>query len=1002
MDTPSKKSITSTTSTSTSTSTSQTPDDELPNRLSSVDDRLADELRHRQNVWHSNYHEAAIYIEEGLNNDKFENHPRKKVNYGSVDDSSQDKPPKTTNEQDSSIIDCNGQDSGNGEKSSKRRQIHNRYPILGGQYTTIETYILVHNRYFYQLDLFASLILLFLAIFEPPAVASLQMNTTIHAAIEIFALATIAMELILKFRWMGPQRFSRHGRTVIKAIVLFAMIIEAIVIFSRQVGHARYSRALRPIFLIDNHYCNGIRRVVRQIFQSIPPILDMFLLSMFFMFVFSIFGFFLLASDNTNFSDMPATIGNLLILATTANIPDIILPSYATSRWTAIYFVLFVIIHLYLLTNLTMAAVYESFTRKEKEKFHKLLLHRRKACQEAFKLLVSRRQPDKIQYRQFMGLMKYLNRKYSMFDSYLIFKALDNDKSGSISLEEFYQIYDFLKLDWKLIYPELTWFDMYDSIPKCLKDILKMLRRIQNHRYFDIIVDLTIAAAALIQFLEATAFDFKQVLRIYPNTHKLNLSDSTDDPKPDAISTTIFISLFTIEALVRLLANGLSEYFGNNWNLFDLGVLCLSIGGLLNGYLGGTPFDWVIVLRILRLVRLFEFKKRYKDLWQTLTYILLKRFISMVCVVMILYYFFAIIGMELLSQYNLRDCCKNTSLEISFRSYENGSTVTSLYYLNDFKDIVSSYVTLFCMSGATYWLAVMNAYVIVANSQWLRVYFGFYYICSIIVMNIVIAFILESFLFRINYRSKMGDKCDDANLFTVSVALSSKEIEFLHQNLKPNRDDKSFSLIMRALIIGQRSSGEDDESQLLANQFDGTDYDVESNRNRNDIKLESKDKQTAKTNKRPKEDKQVIGMRETKKSKSLFDGRYYFIFQAEQIRNKFSFTLKMYADEVEGWLAEAERADQDAVSLMISRNQIRAEHVALSRLLRRNMANVAADNESRLISYSRNRSYSSSGGSALIAASRNAVANAGSNSKQQLSTVDNNNTTGSKWQSRPD
>jgi hypothetical protein len=43
-----------------------------------------------------------------------------------------------------------------------------------------------------------------------------------------------------------------------------------------------------------------------------------------------------------------------------------------------------------------LAVVYEAFTRIEKDKFRKLLLHRRKACQHAFRLLVTRINPTNI------------------------------------------------------------------------------------------------------------------------------------------------------------------------------------------------------------------------------------------------------------------------------------------------------------------------------------------------------------------------------------------------------------------------------------------------------------------------------------------------------------------------------------------------------------------------------------------------------------------------------
>lgn len=51
-------------------------DADLPNLLSAVDNRTVQELRLTKNLWKLNYHEASIFIEEGLNNDKFENHPK--------------------------------------------------------------------------------------------------------------------------------------------------------------------------------------------------------------------------------------------------------------------------------------------------------------------------------------------------------------------------------------------------------------------------------------------------------------------------------------------------------------------------------------------------------------------------------------------------------------------------------------------------------------------------------------------------------------------------------------------------------------------------------------------------------------------------------------------------------------------------------------------------------------------------------------------------------------
>ena len=87
-------------------------------------------------------------------------------------------------------------------------------------------------------------------------------------------------------RWIGWRDFFRHKRTVVKVIALLLMFVEAVVVLIRANTHFRVSRALRPIFLIDNHFCGGVRRFIRQILQSLPPIIDMLGLVVFVMLIY--------------------------------------------------------------------------------------------------------------------------------------------------------------------------------------------------------------------------------------------------------------------------------------------------------------------------------------------------------------------------------------------------------------------------------------------------------------------------------------------------------------------------------------------------------------------------------------------------------------------------------------------------------------------------------------------------------------------------------------------
>jgi len=60
-----------------------------------------------------------------------------------------------------------------------------------------------------------------------------------------------------------------------------------------------------------------------------------------------------------------------------------------------------------------LAVVYETFTSIERDKFRKLLLHKRQACKNAFKLLLTKENPNQMEFSQFEGVMRYYAPKKS-------------------------------------------------------------------------------------------------------------------------------------------------------------------------------------------------------------------------------------------------------------------------------------------------------------------------------------------------------------------------------------------------------------------------------------------------------------------------------------------------------------------------------------------------------------------------------------------------------------
>ncbi|XP_011298862.1 two pore calcium channel protein 1-like isoform X1 [Fopius arisanus] len=657
--------------------------------------------------WEMNYHEAAIFLEEGRNNEKFDSHPR--------------------------------------------------HP------EDLPAYLLVHNSWYYGLDLLTSLILLALAFVEEPAVPLFQLPVWAHGSIELLALLTIGVELALKLRWIGWGTILKHKRTMLKCITLGIMFLEATTVLIRQSSHVRVTRALRPIFLVDTKYCGGVRRFIRQILQTLPPILDMLGLLLFFITTYMVLGYFMFSEGNRNFGTLQDSFVSLFVLLTTANFPDVMMPSYSRSKWYAIYFVTYLCTMLYVMMNLMLAVVNETFTSAERDKFKKLFLHKRRACQHAFKLLVSKQNPDKMRFRQFEGLMRYYAPQKSTLDVILMFRHMNASGSGALSCEEFLSVYDVTTLQWE---PQFTGIPWYHTAWPPLQMLCTGANAAIMWPYFESLVYATIVANGVAMFIRL----FQSNADLIESAHRFAA----------CWDTLLFGAFFVTEALIKVLGLGMRRYLSSGWNLFDLGASIMSLVAscALTLFPGATV---LVIFRPLRLLRLFKMKKRYRDVFGTLV-ILSPLMCSTAIVMLILYYFFAIIGMEMFAGYDMRNCCVNTTVEDFYKYSANGSTALGYYYLNTFDNLMASSMTLFELTVVNNWFILMNAYAVTAG-HYTRVYFMIFYLVTMIVLTIVVSSFLEAFRFRIQYK-RSTSKRDEEKMLHEEVELRWDELQSIVQDFQ--------------------------------------------------------------------------------------------------------------------------------------------------------------------------------------------------------------------------
>uniref|UniRef100_W5KI88 Two pore segment channel 1 n=1 Tax=Astyanax mexicanus TaxID=7994 RepID=W5KI88_ASTMX len=490
--------------------------------------------------------------------------------------------------------------------------------------------------------------------------------------------------------------------------VLFIQFIEAIVVLVRQTSHLRVTRALRPIFLVDCRYCGAVRRNLRQIFQSLPPFIDILLLLLFFMIIFAILGFCLFSTNPADhyFNTLENSIVSLFVLLTTANFPDVMMPAYSRNRWSCVFFIVYLSIELYFIMNLLLAVVFDTFNGVERVKFKSLLLHKRSAIEHAFQLLVSRQRPDGVSLKQFDGLLRFYRPRMSARDRFLTFKALNQSGTTMLSGEH--------------------WFD---DLPHTAFLIFK--------GFIHLLSFVSTLVSALIN------------KRCFLNMQLLVLS--------------CFV-VYGVEVLLKITGLGPVAYFSSGWNLFDFSVTVFAFLGLIALAFHMEPFYFIVVLRPLQLLRLFKIKQRYRNVLDTM-FELFPRMASLGLTLIIFYYSFAIVGMEFFADVIYPNCCNTSTVADAYRQINvtiGNRTVLEegYYYLNNFNNILSSFVTLFELTVVNNWYITMEG-VTSQTTHWSRLYFMTFYIVTMVVMTIIVAFILDAFVFRMNYSRKNREPLDD-------------------------------------------------------------------------------------------------------------------------------------------------------------------------------------------------------------------------------------------------
>uniref|UniRef100_A0A8C4SNH8 Two pore segment channel 3 n=1 Tax=Erpetoichthys calabaricus TaxID=27687 RepID=A0A8C4SNH8_ERPCA len=549
-----------------------------------------------------------------------------------------------------------------------------------------------------------------------------------------------------------PWKFWKDAKNICIMVIILLTLIDMIIYGSlKMTGYygVRWSRVLRPLFLVNITEGRLIRRSFRSIRNTLTQVLYVFLLFLFSILMFSLMGLKLFGKRNFETSDGKPYFTNYLdilfdmyVLVTTANSPDVMMPAYDFSVWFSVFFILFIVVNTYIFMSVFLAVVYNNYKKHLKDEVKKLVRVKRYKMVKAFEILkVLMGNEYVIMQSDWNQLVRMVDPSISSSHRELLWSVSDDSQNGYIGKFAFIQLSDLLNI--KVITLKSRVHPLKMCLPRLYSSAAsRVIRHAVQHKAFVFFYDFIILVNAIFIGLD----------------EENSLLSSVE---------WVFLGFYLLEIVLKLYTYEPRSFFARHqfWNWFDTTVIIAALlATIINMTLISTEvynsrevLDIVFILRVLRLIRIVDSIKRFRAIINTLINIG-PTMINFGQLILVVYYIFAVIGMEVFKNkikfYNsnssepLSEFCGNDILKDS-------AFVKSKYCKNNFNNIVSSFILLLELTVVNQWHVLATGFTMVTHVAARTFFVVFHIIVVIIIINIFIAFVLEAFFVEYTV-----EKCD--------------------------------------------------------------------------------------------------------------------------------------------------------------------------------------------------------------------------------------------------
>lgn len=195
-----------------------------------------------------------------------------------------------------------------------------------------------------------------------------KLSPWITCSLDIICLGFLVFFMWFKTTW---RMITKHGRMRLFLLTTIYVVCIGDLIFALlRHGFPFVTNFSRPVVVLI--YLSSQRNQMKNIFVYVLKDISIVLMTIFiYIFVFAMMFFFLYEYSLQGYSWFPTphdTMYQMIILLTTANFPDVMLPAYNASRANCLLFILFLMIGLYFLQNILLAIVFDNYKKRLQKK----------------------------------------------------------------------------------------------------------------------------------------------------------------------------------------------------------------------------------------------------------------------------------------------------------------------------------------------------------------------------------------------------------------------------------------------------------------------------------------------------------------------------------------------------------------------------------------------------------------------------------------------------------